>query len=296
MPKPIRPRPFMKRAQPARSGRSEDRRGHVYVQDYLSDPARHQILAYLERLHPIWEFRYPTNRPPPKGETQRRLLRPVYWLGNWQFACLDYYRPPKGVHDRCVAAEPFPPVLARIVHDIEERIRRAFPKEHVPHGFRLNTCLVNFYGNRLEGDRWVDCARVGEHRDFEPGPVASLSIGERALFQFVTSRRVGERDAPVLSQWLDDGSLQLFAGPYFKDRVFHRVQRVDKRLGISLPPALQDFRTRRVNFTFRFVPEAHVTPFAELSERAREDVRPYVEELARGSEFFAKALAAAPLP
>lgn len=292
MPKPLRPRTFTKREPYARGARSGDRRGHVYVQDYLADAARREILTYLERLHPIWEFRYPTNRPPPAGETQRRLLRPVYWLGNWQFACLDYYRPPKGVQDRCVKAEPFPPVLARIVRDVEERIRRAFPKEHVPPGFRLNTCLVNFYGNRREGERWIDCARVGEHRDFEPGPVASLSLGERALFQFVTSRRVGERDAPVLSQWLDDGSLQLFAGPFFKDRVFHRVQRVDKRLGLELPPALEDFRTRRVNFTFRYVPEAHVTPFAELSERARADVRPYVEELSRTSPFFADALSA----
>lgn len=285
-----RERPPVKRAFVRPGAHSGERRGHVYVQDYLTEQARKGILDYLAKLHPIWEYRYPTNRPPPAGETQRRLLRPVYWLGNWQFACLDYYRPPKGVHDRCVSAEAFPPVLARIVRDVEERIRRAFPKEHIPRGFRLNTCLVNFYGNRLEGERWVDCARVGEHRDFEPGPVASLSIGERALFQFVTSRKVGERDAPLLSQWLDDGSLQLFAGPFFKDKAFHRVQRVDKRLGIALPPALDDFRTRRVNFTFRFVPEEHVTPFSELSPRAREDVRPYVEELAKNSEFFAKAV------
>ena len=43
----------------------------------------------------------------------------MYWLGNWQFACLDYYRPPKGVKDRCVRAEPFPPVLQRQVEKIE---------------------------------------------------------------------------------------------------------------------------------------------------------------------------------
>ena len=55
----------------------------------------------------------------------------------------------------------------------------------MPKGWHLNTCLVNFYGDRQDGTRWVDVARVGDHRDFEPGPVASLSIGERALFQFV---------------------------------------------------------------------------------------------------------------
>src|SRR5687768_12950531 len=159
-------------------------------------------------------MRYSTRRPPPPGREQRRLLRPVYWLGNWQFACLGYYEPPRGVRDRCVAAEPFPPALARIVADIEARVRARFPRVDVPPGWRLDTCLVNLYGSRLEGERWVDAARVGEHRDFEPGPVASLSIGERALFQFVER---GERGAPARTQWLDDGSLQVFGGPRWKD-------------------------------------------------------------------------------
>ena len=45
--------------------------------------------------------------------------------------------------------------------------------------------------NMSEGDRWVDVARVSEHRDFEPGPVASISLGERALFQFVRRGEFG---------------------------------------------------------------------------------------------------------
>ncbi|HEY3497565.1 MAG TPA: alpha-ketoglutarate-dependent dioxygenase AlkB [Polyangiaceae bacterium] len=290
-----RPRPLGRVFDARRRGNhapdARERRGHVIVPEFVKPGARREILAWLETLRPIWEYRYSTERPPPRGESQRRLLRPVYWLGNWQFACLDYYRPPRGVHDRCVQAEPFPPVLARLVAEIERRIRAAFPPEHVPRGFRLNTCLVNFYGDRKEGERWVDSARVGEHRDFEPGPVASLSLGERALFQFVASRRVGERSPPALSQWLDDGALQLFAGPYYKERVFHRVQRVDRRDGCSLPPHLDDFRTRRVNFTFRYVPEEHVIPLAKLGERARGDVLPYVRELAERSEFFRRALA-----
>ena len=138
-----------------------DRRGHVLVQDYLGVRERAEILSWLETLRPIWEFRYSTTRPTPRGEAQRRLLRPVYWLGNWQFACLDYYRPPHGVHERAVAAEPFPRVLTGIVADIERRARQAFPREHVPERWYLNTCLVNFYGDRREGERWVDCARVG---------------------------------------------------------------------------------------------------------------------------------------
>lgn len=264
--------------------------GHLYEPAYLERSARAEILRYLETIHPIWEFRYATDEEAPDGRGKRRLLRPVYWLGNWQFACLDYYRPPRGTKERCVRAEPFPPVLARIARDAEARARRGFPERYVPRGWHLNTCLINFYGKRFEDGRWVDSARVGEHRDFEPGPVASLSLGERALFQFVTSRRIGERDAPLLSQWLDDGSLQLFAGPTYKDRTFHRVQRVDRRDGVSLPPELPDFRTRRVNFTFRYVPDADVIPFAALSARSREKVEPYVRELAERSPFFRRAL------
>jgi DNA oxidative demethylase len=282
----LRPSPFSK-PKPA----LRDARGHRYEQEYLRARDRQEIHDWLAELHPIWEHRYALNRPPPAGQPQRKLLRPVYWLGNWQFACLEYYRPPKGVHERCVRAEPFPPVLARLARDMEKRARAAFPREWVPSAWHFNTCLVNFYGKRLDHGRWVDTARVGEHRDFEPGPVGSLSLGERALFQFVSSRRVGERDEPVLSQWLDDGSLQLFAGPYFKDRVFHRVQRVDRKLKSEFPPAIEGFHTRRVNFTFRYVPDQHVVPFPELSAAVRQDIRPYVEELARHSRFFAAELA-----
>ncbi len=276
--------------RPSPSPKPRDLRGHRYLRGYLGDDDRQQILAWLATLHPIWEYRYPLDRPPPAGQPQRKLLRPVYWLGNWQFACLEYYRPPKGVRERCVEAEPFPPVLARIARDMEKRARAAFPAEWIPPGFHFNTCLVNFYGTRLDHGRRVDTARVGEHRDFEPGPVGSVSLGERALLQFVSSRRVGERDEPVLSQWLDDGSLQLFAGPTFKDKLFHRVQRVDRKLKAEFPPAIEGFHTRRINFTFRYVPPAHITPFARLAEATRRDVLPYVEELAQYSRFFARAL------
>jgi alkylated DNA repair dioxygenase AlkB len=270
-----------------------DARGHHYYPGYLKPRDREQLLAWLRTLKPIWEQRYSTLRPPPEGQSQRELLRPVYWLGNWQFACLDYYRPPRGTQDRCVAAEPFPEVLLRVVADTERRIAKLFPRKDIPDGYRLNTCLVNFYGARQQGQRWADTARVGEHRDFEPGPVASLSIGERALFQFVRSRRIGEREAPLVSQWLDDGSLQVFGGTFFKDKVFHRVQRVDKRERIALPPEVEGFRTRRINFTFRYVPSEHVIPFAKLGAEAQADVRRYVEELAVSSPFFSRALNAA---
>ncbi len=265
--------------------------GLYYDPRFLRPAERTEILEWLRTIHPLWELRYSHLRPPPDNQPQRSLLRPVYWLGNWQFACLDYYRPPHGVNDRCVEAEPFPRVLAGIVKEAEAIAHRMFRNVvDMPRGWHLNTCLVNFYGQKNESGKWVDTARVGEHRDFEPGPVASLSLGERALFQFVKSQRPGERDGVVNQQWLDDGSMQIFGGDRWKRRTFHRVQRVDHRDGVTFDVNVKDFETRRLNFTFRYVPPEHVTPFAKLSTEAKTDVEGYVRTLAEHAPFFAQAL------
>lgn len=264
--------------------------GLHYDAGFLSRVDRAEILSWISTLRPIWENRFCDSKPPPEGESQRRLLRPVYWLGNWQFACLDYYRPPLGIVDRCVQAEPFPPVLAKLVALIEQRARRMFKGADMPEKWHLNTCLVNFYGDQLEGGKWIDTARVGEHKDFEPGPVGSVSLGERALIQFVSSRKPGSRDAVVEQQWLDDGSLQIFGGEQWKNRTFHRVQRVDTKAGHRFDIHVPDFQTRRINFTFRYVPDEHVQPYKSLSEPAKRDVEGYMRELARHSPFFAAAL------
>jgi alkylated DNA repair dioxygenase AlkB len=271
--------------------------GLHYDAGFLSTADRQTIVTWLSTLKPLWEQRFSEVRPLPEGETQRRLLRPVYWLGNWQFACLDYYRPPNGLVDRAVQAEPFPPVLQKLVAVIEQRARRMFQGDpDYPEKWHLNTCLINFYGTQLEGGKRVDVARVGEHKDFEPGPVASLSLGERALIQFVTSRKPGERDGVVAQQWLDDRSLQIFGGEQWKRRTFHRVQRVDTKAGHLFDIKVADFETRRVNFTFRYVPDEHVVPFPSLSESARKDVEGYVRTLALSSPFFDKALTAPARP
>jgi alkylated DNA repair dioxygenase AlkB len=265
--------------------------GFHYDAEFVSPSQRAEIVRWLGTIRPLWEERF-TEEAARKAGGQRRLLRPVYWLGSWQFACCDYYRPPHGVKDRCVEAEPYPAVLAQLVARIEKLARGLYTGPDLPAQWRLNTCLVNFYGARLENQRRIDSARVGEHRDFEPGPVASISLGERALFQFVER---GRRDAPtrlVAQQWLDDRSLLVFGGDQWKRRTLHRVLRVDRRGGHRFELHVPDFETRRVNFTFRFVPDQHVRPFAGLSTRAREDVRRYVRELAAGSPFFARQLAA----
>jgi DNA oxidative demethylase len=267
--------------------------GLYYDRNFLDAEHKKELIRYLESLHPIWENRFSDLRPPPQGQQQRRLLRPVYWLGNWQFACLDYYRPPKGLFDRCVEAEPFPPVLRALVDQIETIARGMFHGDDMPKRWELNTCLVNYYGRRREGDTWVDTARVGEHKDFEPGPVASISVGERALFQFVRSTRPGERDAVEAMQWLDDGSLQIFGGDRWKKHLFHRVQRVDHKAGVSFAVPAEGFEVRRINLTFRYVPREHVVPVKGLSAQARADVDGYLRTLAQRSPHFARALAEA---
>ena len=265
--------------------------GLHYDRGFVGPEDRREIVDWLATIHPIWERRYAAHHPPPAGRQQRWLLRPVYWLGNWQFACLDYYHPPKGVLSRCVRAEPYPPVLRRLIAEAERIAHRIYGGADMPPGWHLNTCLVNFYGSRIEGGRRIDTARVGEHKDFEPGPVASISLGARAFFQFVTGSRTPAGAAVAFQQWLDDGSLQIFGGDRWKRQLFHRVQRVDRK-GETFAVDTEQFVTRRVNFTFRYVPDEHIVPFEELPALAADDVREYVERLARHSPFFRRALAA----
>lgn len=264
--------------------------GLHYQHHFINQSERAQLLGWLKTLCPIWEMRFSESNPPPENDEQRRLKRPVYWLGNWQFACLDYYHPPEGIQHRCVKAEPYPELLAGLVNRIEFIARKRFPKHFFPPGWTLNTCLVNFYGSELINDRWNDNARVGEHKDFEPGPVGSLSIGDRAFFQFVEGKSTLGKDNIVLSQWLEDSSLQIFGGDRFKKQTFHRVQRVEDKRNELLGPTIDNFRTRRINFTFRYVPPEHILPWQNFPQHLRQDTLPYVQQLALNSLFFKKTL------
>ncbi|HYB98872.1 MAG TPA: alpha-ketoglutarate-dependent dioxygenase AlkB [Candidatus Limnocylindrales bacterium] len=264
--------------------------GLFYDPAFVSPADRAEIVGWLAGIRPLWEDRF-TEREALAAGGQRRLLRPVYWLGNWQFACLNYYRPPRGIHDRCVQAEPYPPALARLVARIEKKARAMFRGADMPEAWHLNTCLVNLYGARVDADgKRTDTARVGEHRDDEPGPVASISLGERALFQFVATGGRHEPKRVVHGQWLDDRSLLIFGGHTWKRATVHRVLRVDRRQGARFDVDVEGFETRRVNFTFRYVPDEHILPYARLGHQARSDVERYVRELARSSQFFAEQL------
>ncbi len=269
----------------------------IYIKDYVSTSEKQQIFDYLKTLHPIWENRFSASNPPPEKESNRQLLRPVYWLGNWQFACLDYYHPPKGMLNRCVQGEKYPAVLEKILKKVETLIKEKFDPRDIPNDWHLNTCLINYYGYKTQlssnGEvKKIDTARVGEHKDFEPGPIASISFGEKALFQFVKSAGKSSASEVILQQWLEDGSLQMFGGEKFKKLLFHRVQRVEDKGILFEGLNTTFFETRRVNFTFRFVPRDHVAPLSRLPVALQKDVQPYVAELARTSTYWKSELKA----
>ena len=262
--------------------------GLYYQFPFVNRSERAELLQWLRTLHPLWEMRFSEHNPPPENDEQRELKRPVYWLGNWQFACLDYYHPPEGILHRCVKAEPYPVMLQKLVDRIEFIARKNFPKSYFPEGWKLNTCLVNFYGSKIEDGKKVDRARVGEHKDFEPGPVGSLSLGDRAFFQFVNGNQsLGDKNN-VFSQWLEDSSLQIFGGDLWKNKTFHRVQRVEDKRGEDFQLKIEGFETRRINFTFRYVPEQHVYPFEAMPKNQQSDILPYIKKLAEKSSYFNK--------
>ena len=260
--------------------------GLHYQFPFIDRKERAELLKWLGTLKPLWEMRFSEHNPPPEGDQQRPLLRPVYWLGNWQFACLDYYHPPKGILNRAVRAETYPVQLQKLVDRIEFIAKKRFPKSFFPDKWKLNTCLINFYGSKLEEGKWVDRARVGEHKDFEPGPVGSLSLGDRAFFQFVNGKSTLGQENEVFSQWLEDSSLQIFGGDKWKNKTFHRVQRVEDKRKETIGPQIEGFQTRRINFTFRYVPEEHIHHFRDLPVHLQQDIYPYVEKLGESSSFW----------
>lgn len=271
--------------------RDQQNSGLFYQPSWVSQGDSEKLLSYLLSLYPLWEQRFSKNNPPPTGQSQRALLRPVYWLGNWQFACLNYYHPPKGIFNRCIEAEPFPTLMQNLVDQIQEYVHHHYRPKDIPRGWHLNTCLINYYGHQIVDGKKNDVARVGEHKDFEPGPVASLSFGEKALFQFVSSQGHQHNSKVIYQQWLEDRSLQIFGGDRFKKQLFHRIQRVEKKTQkVFLLNEITNFETRRINLTFRFVPKEHIISFSKLPKEAQEDITNYVRQLAKHSEFWQQNL------
>lgn len=263
--------------------------GLYYNVGFLNGPNKETLIREIEQFHPIWEERFSASNPPPPEDTWRSLLRPVYWLGNWQFACFDYFHPPLGLEYRCVRAEAFPPFMQKMVDQIE-MLTKKMGKNDVPPKWKLNTCLINYYGSKIDPDgNKVDMARVGDHKDSEPGPVASVSLGESAYFQFVKGKQNDPKNV-VSNHWLDDGSLLIFWSKLYKETLFHRVQRVEKKKSKPFNDHLDNYETRRINLTFRYVPDEYIYPLENFPKEKIEDIRPYLKELAKHSPFWREKL------
>lgn len=264
--------------------------GLYYNPNFLNKTQTNELLTQLQQYSPIWEKKYLPSHPEYSGlspeKKQQMLLRPVYWIGNWQFAGLGYYHPPKGILNRCVQAEPFTGLILELKLLMEELVRAQFDKKDLPVGWHLNTCLVNYYGSYFDGKNWSDQARVGEHKDFEPGPVTSISLGNRALFQFVKSDSRNSKSTVVLQEWLEDGSLQIFGSERFKKKLFHRVQRVEDKIKFDFKLPFENYKTRRINLTFRFVPKEHILPLMQLPLASQTDLAGYIETLSKKSNYW----------
>jgi hypothetical protein len=258
-------------------------KGFTYIPQFISIPESEELIEYFGGLHPIWEERHRDDDRKREGSQGRRLTRPVYWLGAWQFACLGYYAEPDYRHDRCLRAEPFPAVMQSILH-------RTLPGLHEFHNSEPlanelpNTCLINYYGREVR-DKQVprDFARLRMHRDSEPGPVIMFNIGQAGLLEFLDPDK---SDEPELSVWLRHRSICIISGPDFKDRLYHRVRQVRMGRKPELHATLSDFELRRVSVSFRHVPAEFISDYSTLPAPSRSKIADYVALLAEHSEHF----------
>ena len=269
----------------ARGGEPIELPGFSYLPRFITVAESEWLLNYFGSLMPLWETRYAGNERAREGQGTRRLTRPVYWLGAWQFACLGYYTV-NHQQEKCLRAEPMPPQLVSILQRLAPQLSPH--QTELEQGLLPNTCLINYYGSELTLDakgrpQPVDFARLKMHRDGEPGPVVMFSLGQPANFEFVDGARP---EAPELSMWLANRSVVLFSGPNFKDRLYHRVTRVRHGDSPVMPEPLPGFRLRRISVSFRYVPEGHIKSLREFSADAQAQVRGYVEELAKSSAHF----------
>ena len=262
-----------------------EREGFSYLPRFMSAREGHELIALFESLTPIWEQRHRGGDHARAGAGARRITRPVYWLGAWQFACLGYYAEPHYREGRCLRGEPFPPALQRVLerlHPVLAKHDGSAVAEPLP-----NTCLINYYGSEIGEGPPRDQARLRMHRDGEPGPVIMFCVGQPGLLEFVDPAR---SDAPELALWTRHRSVVVISGPDFKDRLYHRLTRVKHGAEPALRSPVENFALRRVSVSFRHVPEELISDFHGLPEPAREQVRDYVETLAQVSEHYAAQL------
>ncbi|MFT7521338.1 MAG: alkylated DNA repair protein (DNA oxidative demethylase) [Kiritimatiellia bacterium] len=278
----------MKRPVPAASPDRGDQTirvpGYSYLPRFITTEEADQLGTFFAGLRPLWEERYAPDDPKKRGAAGR-LTRPVYWLGAWQFASLGYYAEPDHLVDRCLRAEPLPPVMNAVLQRLRTELALHDEQERLP-----NTCLINYYGRErpVEGGPPLDYARLRMHRDAEPGPVVMFSVGQPAQFEFVEP----SAETPQHSQWVRHRSIVILSGPEYKDRLYHRVTRVRYGQQPVLGSQLDGFEVRRVSVSFRYVPERYIQDLCDLGDRARSIALPYVQQLAEGSQHYRAQLVA----
>ena len=268
--------------------RTIERQGFSYLPQFITKEESEQLLEYFSSVQPLWEQRHTGEESERASKHSRRLTRPVYWLGAWQFACLGYYAEPNYRENRCVRAEPFPEVMQEILNRLQPLIKR----DHQGAQGELsqdspNTCLINYYGRETTNGIPRDYARLRMHRDGEIGPVVMFSLGQAGLLEFLDPERSPE---PELGVWTRHRSVSILSGPEFKDRLYHRVSQVRTGELPIMSTSLPQFDLRRVSVSFRHVPEELIVDFADLPNERREKVRAYVASLGEKSTHFREQL------
>jgi alkylated DNA repair protein (DNA oxidative demethylase) len=268
----------------ADDGRSTiERPGFSYLPRFITAEEATALIDYFGQIRPLWEQRHRDVDHGREGEHSRRLTRPVYWLGAWQFACLGYYAEPDHREDRCLRAEPFPDAMTSVL----DRLRPTLHEHDESIDAVPNSCLINYYGREISDGRPRDYARLRMHRDGEPGPVVMFSIGQPGLLEFLDP---AISESPELAVWTRHRSVSVLSGPDFKDRLYHRITQVRYGDEPTIESRLENFQTRRVSVSFRHVPEELILDFDGLSPRARDRVQGYVEDLAEDSAHFREQL------
>ena len=281
--------------------------GFSYLPQFISVEEAGELIDYFGALRPLWEQRFHGVSKQRSAKHGRRLTRPVYWLGAWQFACLGYYSEPEHLNDRCLRAEPFPAVMQNILDRLTVVLASSHDHDHDHDRDRdrddkndnkndnknetlelPNTCLINYYGRELGQGQPRDYARLRMHRDGEPGPVIMFSIGQPGLLEFLDPEISPD---PELSLWTRHRSVTILSGPNFKDRLYHRITQVRTGREPQLHTELENFELRRISVSFRSVPEQYIADFHELPDNATSQIADYVGELALHSKHYEDQLA-----
>jgi len=98
-----------------------ERPGFSYLPRFIHEEESLKLIDYFAGLVPIWEQRHRGEEHGRSSGHGRRLTRPVYWLGAWQFACLGYYAEPDHREDRCLRGERLPAVMEQILERLSPR-------------------------------------------------------------------------------------------------------------------------------------------------------------------------------